>query len=377
MVVKLPLTILRIYLFLFFSISFLQAQDVVTLLTADGPGDTYQLIENTFGGTPYEVPDCDHNPPVAHINEVFDNDLNKDVFKFDIHRDIDTDRCRINIDRQRNEIKTYDPSPNKLKAVKEELVVYNWKFKLDSDFLPTNRFTHIFQIKAKGGNDDSNPVLTISPFKSSSSSAVRKLRVRYSQGDHPPSGPEYVTVREIDLAPFLGNWVEATCEVYVNEDSTTIPSDEKPGSIKLVIKDVFTGNELLNYEDLDIDMLREGSAVFLRPKWGIYRSLESSMPLRDETVYFADFSITEKDQLLLSTDEFDENAFGFYPNPVSNKIYFQNVQSKVRFELYNLQGKLIITATANEIDVHNLNAGIYILKTTNGNRNGIYKVLKQ
>ncbi|MHA7055814.1 T9SS type A sorting domain-containing protein [Aquimarina sp. M1] len=352
------------------------AQDVITLLEADGPGDTYQLLEDTYSGTPYEVPDCDHTPRLDHITEVFDNDLNKNVFQFDIHTDVDTDRCRINIDRQRNEIKTYDPSPDKLKAIKGELVVYKWKFKLDVDFLPTNRFTHIFQIKAKGGSDDSNPVLTISPFKSSSSSAVRKLRVRYSQGDNPPSGPEYVTVREIDLAPFLGNWVEATCEVYVNEDSTTIPSDEDPGFIKLTIKDVMSGAELLNYEDLDIDMLREGSSVFLRPKWGIYRSLESSMPLRDETVYFADFSIIEKDQLL-SIGEFDENNFSFYPNPVSEKIFLKNVSPNVTFNLYNLQGKLLASDMNKEIDVRHLNTGMYILKTTSSLNTYVYRIIKQ
>ncbi|WP_299894633.1 T9SS type A sorting domain-containing protein [uncultured Aquimarina sp.] len=377
MIVKLPLHGFLLSLILCCFNNLLNAQDVITLLEADGPGDTYELIENTFGGTPYEVPDCDHTPRIDHVSEVFDDDLDKNVFKFDIHTDTDTDRCRINIDRQRNEIKTYDPSPDKLKAVKGEFVVYNWKFKLDDDFLPTNRFTHIFQIKAKGGNDDSNPVLTISPFKSSSSSAVRKLRVRYSQGDNPPSGPEYVTVREIDLEPFLGNWVDVSCEVNVNEDSTTISSEEEPGSIKLIIKDIVSGTELLNYEDSDIDMLREGSSVFLRPKWGIYRSLESSMPLRDETVYFADFSITEKDQSLLSNEEFNRNDFSFYPNPVSERIFLQNIRSNVDVEIYNLQGKLVISEQKDQIDVSHLKTGVYFLKTSDSKNSSVYRIIKQ
>ncbi|WP_378181275.1 T9SS type A sorting domain-containing protein [Aquimarina sp. SS2-1] len=371
---QLPIKILLLSLFLIVSTNSI-AQDIITTLEADGPGDTYQLLENNYSGTPYEVPDCDHIPRVDHISEVFDTDLNKNVFKFDIHVDPDTDRCRRNIDRQRNEIKTYDPSSDELKAVKGELVVYNWKFKLDADFLPTNRFTHIFQIKAKGGSDDSNPVLTISPYRSSSS-PLRKLRVRYSQGDNPPSGPEYVTVREIELAPFLGNWVEATCEVYVNEDSSTIPSDETPGFIKLSIKDVTSGAELLNYEDLDIDMLREGTGVFLRPKWGIYRSIESSLPLRDETVYFADFIIIEKDQSL-SVGEFDENKFTFYPNPVSDKIFLKNENPEVTFDLYDLRGKLLASNNTKEIDVRHLNTGIYILKTSNSSNTSVYKIIKQ
>jgi len=34
-------------------------------------------------------------------------------------------------------------------------------------------------------------------------------------------------------------------------------------------------------------------ADFLRPKWGIYRSLKDADNLRDEAVLFADFSIKE------------------------------------------------------------------------------------
>ena len=40
------------------------------------------------------------------------------------------------------------------------------------------------------------------------------------------------------------------------------------------------------------------NAEFIRPKWGIYRSLNDSASLRDEIVYFANFSIIEEDDFI-------------------------------------------------------------------------------
>ena len=280
------------------------AQKNVTRLSADGPGDTYELISGVLapGGNPIEAPGfkkdgCNNDAKFGeHISEVYDKELGKNVFQFNIHKKKDNDRCK-KFDRQRNEIKAYKKSPDKLKGVKGETVIYNWKFKLDKDFQVSKNFTHIFQIKAKGegkDDDDSNPIVTISPYKSSASSAKAKMRIVYSEGDYPAKGKEYKTVKEVALAPFLGKWMEVTCEIYINESSATITENEKPGSVHLSIKEVATGAQLLVYKNTDLDMLRTGTNIFLRPKWGIYRSLKSEEQLRDEVLYFADFTITEK-----------------------------------------------------------------------------------
>src|SRR5262245_13833851 len=60
---------------------------------ADGAGNTYELIESRGFGL--ETPDCGH--PVRHVREIFDSALGKNVFAFDIHRDLDNDRC-VNFD---------------------------------------------------------------------------------------------------------------------------------------------------------------------------------------------------------------------------------------------------------------------------------------
>ncbi len=70
-----------------------------------------------------EVPDCNHESFGRHIDEIFDTDLNKPVFRFFIHTENDNDRCKT-FDRQRNEIKAYDKSPDNLKAKESENVIY-------------------------------------------------------------------------------------------------------------------------------------------------------------------------------------------------------------------------------------------------------------
>ncbi len=113
-----------------------------TLLVADGPGDTYELINGVMapGYDVVESPDCSHPSFGRHIDEIWDDDLQTFVFRFHLHLSPDDDRC-LNSDRQRNEIKAYDHSPDNLTGTEGETVVYIWKFKLDQDFQPSNSFT--------------------------------------------------------------------------------------------------------------------------------------------------------------------------------------------------------------------------------------------
>ncbi|MBN9298195.1 MAG: hypothetical protein J0I41_14370 [Filimonas sp.] len=244
-----------------------------TLLAANGPGNTYELINQVLGGTAYEVPDCSHTSFGRHISEVFDSTLNENVFVFTIHATPDNDRC-VNTDRQRNEIKTYGPSPDSLKGQLNETVLYTWKFKLDAGFQPSPSFTHIHQIKA-GDGDDGAPLITISPRYGSPD----KLEIIHTSGS---SSTTLGKVKIVDLAPFKGTWVEVTETVTY----------KTAGSYAITIKRISDGATLLSYSNSNIDMWRTGTS-FCRPKWGIYRSLNNVSYLRDENVRFADFYIKE------------------------------------------------------------------------------------
>ena len=63
------------------------------VLKADGPGNTYELINSVLAPsgnvieTPDLVPDGSHSAFGRHIAEVFDTDLNNYVFEFYAHLD--------------------------------------------------------------------------------------------------------------------------------------------------------------------------------------------------------------------------------------------------------------------------------------------------
>lgn len=242
-------------------------------LNADGPGDTYALITSVLapGHDPIEVPDCNHQAFGEHISEVFDNELNTNVFQFDIHVIPDNDRC-INFDRQRNEIKSYDKSPDNLLGIENESVVYKWKFKLPSFFRSSSNFTHLHQLKSVGGSLASVPIYTLTTRKGSPD----RLELRYAETD------TQVTLSQTDLAPLINEWLEVT-EVITYGIS---------GTYDLEIKRIRDSVILFEYSNNSIVNWRQ-NADFVRPKWGIYRSLLNQQDLRDESIFYADFSIEE------------------------------------------------------------------------------------
>ena len=64
------------------------------------------------------------------------------------------------------------------------------------------------------------------------------------------------------------------------------------GSYSIELRNLSTGSLLLDYDNQNIDLWRVG-AEFVRPKWGIYRSLKSKEYLRDEQVRFDRFCLTK------------------------------------------------------------------------------------
>lgn len=316
------------------------------LLDADGPGSTYELITGVLapGHNPVEVPDCNHATFGRHIDEVFDATLNTNVFRVFMHSSPDNDRC-INVDRQRNEIKSYDKSPDNLLGVSGEWVEYRWKFKLDAGFQPSTSFTHLHQLKAVGGTESSMPQITLTARKSS----PNRLELRYAETT------SQITLTQVDLAPFEGVWVEAIETVLYGES----------GKYILTLKRVDDGTVLMSYSDDDIRMWKT-QADFIRPKWGIYRSLNDAGSLRDEEVLFANFSIEELPNGPVSIDHLTaQPAIQVYPNPVSDQLILaaetRNLYDTV--SLYDLQGKVLIETTDSEesLSLAHLNPGLYLL----------------
>jgi len=254
--------------------------DAVTHLRADGVTDTYTLIDAALlerSGTVVETPDCKHEEFGPHITQVFDDHLNRHVFAFHSHIRQDDDRC-INTDRQRVEIKTYDRSPQEQLGYNGEYVTYSWNFKLDAGFLPPYSFCHIHQLKAVGG-DDSMPIITVSLRKSTPNTL--QLLQYDSKGS-------LLFLKEEPLDKFTGLWIHAESEVVYGYH----------GAYNMTLTNYDTKEVLLRYSSDDIDFWRNDTttvSAFIRPKWGIYRSVQEAVLSRNETVLFDDFCIGKGD----------------------------------------------------------------------------------
>ena len=337
------------------------------ILNANGPGNTYERITNYFApgnGTgaveaPDETPDGSHQDFGRHIAEVFDTDLNKYVFEFYSHYALDNDVATLSTDKQRVEIKTYAASPNNLKGTLGENIIYKWMFKIPLGFQPSTNFTHLHQIKAVDG-DDSSPIFTLTPRLGT----PNKLELIYVANS--TSGTDKLNI--VDLLPFEGNWIEAEEIIHVGSS----------GSYSITLKKHSDGTVLLSYSNSNIATIRPDN-TFIRPKWGIYRSLNDIGNLRDEAVRFSDFSIEEVN--LNTTTIQNEELLASFPNPVHDKLEISNeiMQQFDKLRLFDITGKLLLEKDdlLPEIDVSFLKTGMYFIRFSNKqNQSESIKIIK-
>lgn len=315
-------------------------------LNANGLGNTYEDINAVLapGYNVIEVPDCVHSNFGRHIDEVYDSELNTNVFRFLAHKTPDNDRC-LNFDRQRTEIKSYDQSPDNLKAILGETVEYKWKFKLASNFQPSPSFTHLHQIKSVGGPYESIPMITLTARKATPD----RIELRYT----PTTNQTTVQTAELDL--FRGQWVEATELITYGN----------PGSYSITIKKVSNNQLLLSYSNLNLDTWQDG-ANFARPKWGIYRSLNNPNDLQDEEVLFNNFSIEEISPLSISNLKTQNKDLTVFPNPSNDVIVFKNAKNidydEIRlFDNFGREIPTINRLKKNTLNISDLSSGIYYL----------------
>ncbi len=326
--------------------------DVMLMSDGSEGTETYALIESVFGNGCIEAPDLypSNHPEVKHIVEKTDNIVGN-YFEFCIHRDIDRDRDTDYTDRQRNEIKTYEPSPANLKGFKGETMRFHWYFKLQEGFTISKNFSHFFQFKAVNG-DDSQPVTTIS---GSINSGKYEFEIIYNSGNS--SSDIQLAHTDWDLAN-TGEWMEI--------EAIATFADE--GYLKITISTI-GGEELLSVERENIDMWRTGS-TFVRPKWGIYRSLSSKSYLSpdEETAGFAHFSVQKITEELPSgiADHQLKNHL-LFPNPASEQINLSfNASCSGEMKIISLNGTLVYelaleTTKHHSVDISAFAPGLYLI----------------
>ena len=329
------------------------------LLEPNGPGNTYSEITAVLAPnySPIETPDCNHSTFGDHIDEVYDSSLSDYVFRFYIHVTPDNDRC-IKFDRQRNEIKTYDKSPANLLGVEGEKVIYKWAFKLADGFQSSPNFTHIHQLKSVGGSYSSMPMYTLTTRRGTPD----RLELRYAETD------TQITLKQTALSPMIGAWVEVTEKI---EYATT-------GFYSIEMTNKSTGQQLFYYDNTaaaapKVNWRPEGS--FVRPKWGIYRSLINEQDLRDEEVLFSYFSVEEVSSL--STLELDQGSINVFPNPTAGVVHISSIDA-AQTHIFDMSGQLLLQSNSAQIDISEFPPSLYFLKVFDKKNNLLLtqKVLK-
>lgn len=326
-------------------------------LNATGVGSAYDLINSVFapaGGNACEPPDCAHPGFGEHITQVYDSEIGEYVFAFHIHVRPDNDRCQ-KFDRERNEIKTYGPSPSFQKGFYGDRVRYEWLFKLPFGFKPSSSFTHLHQIKAVDGDDDM-PIVTITARKAS----PNRIELKHDNE---------VIVAQANLSEFTGQWVKVVENIFI---------DSVHGSLSVIITKATGGDTVLHYENNNIKTIRSSNS-FIRPKWGIYRSLLDSTNLRDETLYFTGF-VVAKDTAIpdtvpaipVLTEDVSENVkYISMEDGAINILYPQRATT----EIYDTLGKMLLKTEGKKISTNKFKNKIVIIKLKTKNGVFIYKYL--
>ncbi|WP_433443051.1 CBM35 domain-containing protein [Nonomuraea sp. CA-141351] len=199
----------------------------------DTVAEAFEGIEDDRAGS---------HPGVTHIY------VSGDAYRFDMHtQDRDGD------DRQRNEVKGMRTGSNSyLKILENETWRISYQMYIPTSLDATSSFTHIAQMKVPGSGA---PLYTMSlPI----SGGTPKINVRYWD-----EAEQTHEVGNTNLEPIQGKWVDTTFE-FKASDSGYLRWTLKSGSTTLVDK------------RLDNTDLWRLDTDYLRPKWGIYRSINSS-----------------------------------------------------------------------------------------------------
>ena len=274
-----------LYFWIFFSLGLVQligADSKANLseikLRPDSPStiSASDQIKNVFGKYSVESPLLQDwkDQDFEHIKIVKDNEL-ESSFMFSLRRDIDGDRNKTwpkGKERQRNEIKGYQSSPEPMKAISSETHQIKWYLKIDKSFQINKQFCHFFQLKAVGTKNIDDPVLTLSGVTDRG-----KPQLQLQWWSLKDSGRIFLT----DWESCKGKWLVCEC----------ISKYSQNGSIHFSVRSM--DGEINQKKQLKkLETWRDGFS-FVRPKWGIYRSLanEREKLNQEDRIWMTNFSI--------------------------------------------------------------------------------------
>ena len=78
----------------------------------------------------------------------------------------------------------------------------------------------------------------------------------------------------------------------------------------------------------------------------------------------------------LSVNGLDLDLFKVFPNPALDKLFIQGLSKPTKISVYNVLGRLVLSKiTSSEVDVDNLQSGIYIIKIVEEQREVVRKFI--
>lgn len=181
-------------------------------------------------------------------------------------------------------------------------------------------------------------------------------------------------------------WVEAVTYIGCASERTVAVATVNPAPEAPVAEATQNFTEGNTLADLDVDA--EGEIT-----WYADEALTTEIPattvLVHGTTYYAVQSangcvstataITAENEAL-SVDDVTANILTYYPNPVSDKLYFGTAVQLQSVQLYDLTGRLVKsnnTQGITEIDMTDVATGTYIVKAKTENAEKSFKVTKQ
>lgn len=72
-----------------------------------------------------------------------------------------------------------------------------------------------------------------------------------------------------------------------------------------------------------------------------------------------------------------ESGITLYPNPAKDEIFIQSEQPAEKVEVFNSDGRIVLSTNATTIHVSHLPKGIYIVRILVGNQSITQKVIKE
>ncbi len=206
-----------------------------------GPEGTTVLELKASGGNPYQLFAMKNLLPIDGPSSGYITDTGSS-FLFVLHENGAEETVSSGAQRQRNEVTVNPPNPAIYKGMRNDVMSYTWRFKLDvMNSNPT--WCDIFQIKQHGP-------LGVAPY----------MAFEADKGQLKVDTEKMGIIRSIPLSTIMGTWINASVTIkYADQGSLAFTLKKDDGTV------------VMSYANDNFDMW-DTTVDFVRPKWGFYRN---------------------------------------------------------------------------------------------------------